>query len=69
MSTPEECRAFATQCFHWADQAKTKDQQRTFLDMARAWTQAAMRMEGVLIPDADATIPHKIDTPPRSLSS
>jgi hypothetical protein len=69
MSTPEGCREFATQCRRWADQAKTEDQQRAFLDMARAWTQAAMRMEGVLIPDADATTRHKLDTPPTSMAS
>jgi hypothetical protein len=51
MSTPADCRAFAKECFEWADQAKTDDQRRAFLDMARAWTAAALRMEGVLIPD------------------
>jgi hypothetical protein len=51
MVAPDEYRAFATECFQWAEEAKTEEQRKAFLGMARAWTLAAMRLEGVLIPD------------------
>jgi hypothetical protein len=60
MATASEYRQFATECLRWATEAETDDMRNAFLDMARHWTLAALRLEGVLIPDANETEP-----PPR----
>jgi hypothetical protein len=41
MSTANEYRLFAEECFRWARSAKTEDERKAFLDMARTWTIAA----------------------------
>jgi hypothetical protein len=51
MATVNEFRQFADECLRWAADAQTEEQRKAFLGMARAWTQAALRMEGVLIPE------------------
>lgn len=53
MATVNEFRQFADECLRWAADAQTDEQRNAFLGMARAWTQAALRLEGVLIPDMD----------------
>jgi hypothetical protein len=50
MTTACEFREYAKECLQWADQAETDDQRQSFLDMARDWTVAALRLEGVIIP-------------------
>jgi hypothetical protein len=53
MATVNEFRQFADECLRWAADAESEEHRNAFLGMARAWTQAALRMEGVLIPDMD----------------
>jgi hypothetical protein len=50
MATAEEYRRFAVECFRWADEAETEDMREAFLQMARDWTAAALRAEGLLRP-------------------
>jgi hypothetical protein len=50
MATADEFREYAKECLQWADEAETDDQRQSFLDMARDWTLAALRLEGVMIP-------------------
>jgi hypothetical protein len=50
MATAKEFQEFADECMRWAAEARTEDQRQSFLQMARAWTQAALRLEGVLVP-------------------
>ena len=58
MTTAEEYRQYANECLRFADEAKTDDQRQAFLDMARDWTLAAMRLEGTLRPDqSDRAVP------------
>jgi hypothetical protein len=48
MTTADEFREYAKECLQWADEAETDDQRQSFLDMARDWTLAAMRLDGRL---------------------
>lgn len=50
MTTASDFRDYAKECLQSADQAETDDQRQSFLDMARDWTLAAPRLEGVMIP-------------------
>jgi hypothetical protein len=51
MTTANEYREFSKECLKWADESETDDMRKSFLDMARDWTLAAMRLEGVLLPE------------------
>jgi hypothetical protein len=51
-TTAREFREFAAECLRWATEVEEKDRQ-AFLDMARVWTLAAMRLEGTLIPTSE----------------
>jgi hypothetical protein len=51
MTTAKEYREFATECLRWATEVEAKDDRQAFLDMARDWTLAAMRPEGLLVPE------------------
>jgi hypothetical protein len=53
MTTPNEYREFAAKCLHWATEVDSEEDRQSFLDMARDWTLAAMRLEGILIPDGE----------------
>ena len=53
MATAVEYHQYARECLHWADEAESEDQRNHFLGMARAWTQAALRLEGLLVPTED----------------
>jgi hypothetical protein len=53
MATVKDFREFADECMRWAVQAHTEGHRKAFLQMASAWTQAALRLEGVLIPDTE----------------
>ena len=55
-TTPKEYREFAAECLRWATEAAEDDRQ-AFLDMARDWTLAAMRLEGTLIPTSEQPLP------------
>jgi hypothetical protein len=48
MTTADEYRQYANECLRFADEAETDDLRQSFLDMARDWTLAAMRIEGAL---------------------
>ena len=52
MTTAKEYREFANECLRWAAEVEAEDDRQAFLDMARDWTLAAMRLEGMLIPDS-----------------
>ena len=41
MSTPDDYRAMAEECFRWARQAQTEDKRQAYLDVARTWLEAA----------------------------
>jgi hypothetical protein len=49
-----EYRQYAQECLRWAGQAKTEDQQKAFLEMAQAWTMAALRL--ALVPETVAPL-------------
>jgi hypothetical protein len=42
MTSATEFRQFAEECLRSAELAKTEQERKAFLDMARAWTQAAV---------------------------
>jgi hypothetical protein len=52
-ATAKEYRDFAAECLRWATEV-AEDERQAFLDMARDWTLAAMRLEGLLVPDRTA---------------
>jgi hypothetical protein len=41
MSTPDDYRAMAEECFRSARQAQTEDKRQAYLDVARTWLEAA----------------------------
>ena len=41
VSTHDDYRATAEECFRWARQAQTEDRRQSYLDVARAWLEAA----------------------------
>jgi hypothetical protein len=41
MSTSDDYRAMAEECFRWARQALTEDKRQAYLDVARTWLEAA----------------------------
>jgi hypothetical protein len=45
MTTAAEYRKFAEECLRWADNAKTAEEKKTFLDMAEIWVKAARAKE------------------------
>lgn len=51
MTTAKEYREFAIECLRWATEVESEEDKQAFLDMARDWMLAAMRLEGVLTPD------------------
>jgi hypothetical protein len=51
MTTAKEYREFATECLRWATEVEAMDHRQAFLAMARDWTLAAMRLEGLLVPE------------------
>jgi hypothetical protein len=44
MTTADKYRQYAHECIHWAKEAETDDQRQSFLNMARDWTLAALRI-------------------------
>jgi hypothetical protein len=55
-TTAKEYRKFADECLRWATEV-TDDERQAFLDMARDWALAAMRLEGTLILSGDQQPP------------
>jgi hypothetical protein len=56
MATAEDSKEFrqnAQDCLQWARDAKTDEERKAFVDMARTWMQAATKAEGMVIPVAD----------------
>jgi hypothetical protein len=56
-TTAKEYREFADECLRWATEVDSEDDRNSFLDMARDWTLAAMRLEGTLILSGDQQVP------------
>jgi hypothetical protein len=56
MTTADEYRDYAKECLQWADEAETDDQRQSFLDMARDWTLAALRLEGAFGTSKDTDV-------------
>jgi hypothetical protein len=50
MSTVDEYHKNARDCLRWAARARTEEQRRQFLTLARDWTQSALGLEGVPVP-------------------
>jgi hypothetical protein len=50
MPLAAEYHQYARECVKSASEAKSKFEHEQFLNMARAWTEAALRLEGVLSP-------------------
>jgi hypothetical protein len=50
MTTAQEYRKFADECLRWATEAETEEFKDAFIQMARDWTLAAMRLDGVFAP-------------------
>ena len=46
MAASEECRKNAEECLGRARTAKSENDRKSFLDMARTWTQAAALSDG-----------------------
>jgi hypothetical protein len=55
-TTAKEYREFAAECLRWATEVAEDDRQ-SFLDLARDWTLAAMRVDGTLIRSGDQQLP------------
>jgi hypothetical protein len=55
MTTAKEYREFAKECLKWADEAEADNDRNSFLEMARDWTLAAIRLEGGLTPEGRET--------------
>jgi len=64
MATVSEYKQYAKECLRWAAEAETEEYREAFLQMARDWTLAAMRLEGVLVPDGALTEPQSPDRHP-----
>jgi hypothetical protein len=45
MPTPDEFRCYADECLDSARDATSEAERKAFLDMARTWTQAALRVQ------------------------
>jgi len=48
MPTADEYHEYARECLIAAATAETEKQRRRFMDMARAWTAAALRLQGLI---------------------
>jgi hypothetical protein len=50
MNTADQYQQYAEECIRWAAQTKNEVERKAFLAMARAWTEAAWRIEEMLEP-------------------
>jgi hypothetical protein len=66
MTTAKAYREFASECLRWATEV-ADDERQAFLDLARDWTLAAMRLEGTLIPTGEQRLAPLSDAAEKSL--
>jgi hypothetical protein len=59
MSTVNEYHTYARDCLRWADRARTEEQRKQFLSLARDWTESALGLEGVPVPGEPETNPKR----------
>jgi hypothetical protein len=45
METATECHQYAEECVRWTARAKTEEQRKGFLEIARAWSEAALQLK------------------------
>jgi hypothetical protein len=62
MATVDEYLKFADECMAWAREAETDAKRKAFLDMAKAWTLAAAKVNGGVVP-VDIAPPDDPGTP------
>lgn len=55
MVTAQEYRKFARECLQWANEAEREEFKDAFIQMARDWTLAALRLDGVFAPPESET--------------
>jgi hypothetical protein len=53
----KEYREFAAECLRWATEVPAEEVRQSFLDMARDWTLAAMRLEGTRVSTSEEQLP------------
>jgi hypothetical protein len=46
MATADEYHEYARECLIAAAKAETEDRRQQFIDIARTWTEAALRLQG-----------------------
>jgi hypothetical protein len=75
MTTGKEYREFADECLRSATEAESEKERQLYLDMARDWTLAAIRAEGLAIPsgefevdNSDQVAPAKPNGPPQPIT-
>jgi hypothetical protein len=47
MSKADQFRQYADEAMHWVRQSKTENEKQVLIELARTWTQAAMRSERI----------------------
>ena len=67
MSTVNEYHTYARDCLRWAARARTEEQRKRLLSLARDWTQSALGLEGVAVPPAP-TAPNPLPPPASPLA-
>ena len=55
----KEYREYADECLDWAKTAKSHKEREIFLQMARAWLEAAVRWEPQQAKEPWRTLPHE----------
>jgi hypothetical protein len=53
MASAKEFREYADECFNWAETAKSNREREIFLQMVRAWMEAAVKAEGRWLPSSE----------------
>jgi hypothetical protein len=56
--TVEECHQNAEECLRWASVAKTEEERKSSLDIARTWTEAASMADGGCTNDIPKHLPN-----------
>jgi len=62
VASSDEYREFANECMGWAKTARTDRERDLFLDIAKTWLEAAVRLEarrGIVRPQSGAIPPAK----------
>jgi len=62
MTTAQEYRNFADECLRWADEAETEEFRNAFMQMARDWTLAALRLDGLSVPRQSEDQAHRLQS-------